>query len=174
MTSETKNNKNNLRKIYLVVIPLLILLVLVLFFMNHLTDKEKSAYDTIVRYQKMLKDPQSMTLYGDVITIASLKTTDESYHIYTYFGVSSNNEFGSQIKHIAMFEDYRYVGYFDKAPVSEMSDEEFLDYLSCQTPLLGYRVKGEEIVNNENCFSVTVVNSRKIARKLHCKYMDDE
>ena len=142
--------------------------------MNNLTSEEKVAYDIVAKYQKSLKDPQSMTLCGDIISIASSKTTDDSFHIYTYFTISSNNEFDSQIKHIAMFEDYRYVGYFDKAPVSEMSDEEFLDYLSCQTPLLGYRVKGEEIVNNENCFSVTVVNSRKIARKLHCKYMDDE
>ena len=165
-----------LRIILIILIPIVVTLILVLFFMNHLTSEEKVAYDIVAKYQKSLKDPQSMTLCGDIISIDSTKIKDDSDYIYTYtyFTIFLNDESNNQIKHTVMFENDRYVGYYAKTSFSDMTDEEFLDYISCETPLMMYEKEGENVVNFEGIFSLTVVDSRKIARKLHCKYMDDE
>lgn len=155
-----------------------------LIYSNRLNKDEEYVYNIIKQYQKQLKDPKSMQLYGDSLWVYGLDNEIGSEelkpHNYVYFSTSATNSFGGRIRNTAMINDLKFVGYAEEEPnmpnLNDDSKEEIIEYLQFlhnKAPLLAYRAMGEDMTENENFISVKVINCKKIAKKLGCEYIDE-
>ena len=172
------------------IIPELVGRLPVLAALNPLETEElvrilKEPKNAIIKqYQKQLKDPKSMQLYGDSLWVYGLDNEIGSEelkpHNYVYFSTSATNSFGGRIRNTAMINDLKFVGYAEEEPnmpnLNDDSKEEIIEYLQFlhnKAPLLAYRAMGEDMTENENFISVKVINCKKIAKKLGCEYIDE-
>ena len=91
---------------YIVVIAVIIFL----FSIYNISPDEEIAITNVKDLKSMLKDPDSLKLYEDVLIIWYTDLLEGDYNFYTYINYGAKNSYGAMIKSIAMYEGYSYIG----------------------------------------------------------------
>ena len=133
-----------------------------------LKKKKKHVLEVTRSYRSMLKDPDSMIIRGDIIFIET-----EDYVRYVCFEVSGNNSFGASVTSMPIYKWYSYLGRYDDEP----DDDDKMDLLKARvyvaewnlTQAVQPRKKIENYSGNKDGM---FISGKKIARRLHCKYVD--
>lgn len=156
---------------YIVVIAVIIFL----FSIYNISPDEEIAITNVKDLKSMLKDPDSLKLYEDVLIIWYTDIKGD-YNFYTYINYGAKNSYGAMIKSIAMYEGYSYIGDMEDTEdinIAETDPEkrnEQLKLLKAKTPYLSYIAKGiqnEKDISKEGVKKVIRVNKNKIMRRIN-------
>lgn len=160
---------------YIVVIAVIITTSLFLFSIYNISPDEEIAITNVKDLKSMLKDPDSLKLYEDVLIIW-YTDLEGDYNFYTYINYGAKNSYGAMIKSIAMYEGYSYIGDMEDIEdinIAETDSEkrnERLKLLKAETPYLSYIAKGiqnEKDISKEGVKKVIRVNKNKIMRRIN-------
>ncbi len=161
---------------YIVVIAVIITTSLFLFSIYNISPDEEIAITNVKDLKSMLKDPDSLKLYEDVLIIW-YTDLEGDYNFYTYINYGAKNSYGAMSKSIAMYEGYSYIG--DMEDIEEVTNiikmdpekrNEQLKLLNAKIPFLCYMAKGidnEKDISKEGVKEVIRVNKNKIMRRIN-------
>ena len=135
---------------------------------NMLTENEEYACQVVEKYKRMLKDPDSMVLRGDILYVEN-----SDLEKFVAFSASGNNSYGAPVTSMPMFLDRTYVGdYGDEA--SDLEDrEEKLNLLKGNLAVASWNLVGENMVNDEDYLEAELISGKKIAKKLKCEWKEN-
>ena len=160
---------------YIVVIAVIITTSLFLFSIYNISPDEQIAITNVKDLKSMLKDPDSLKLYEDVLIIW-YTDLEGDYNFYTYINYGAKNSYGAMSRSIAMYEGYSYIGDMEDTEdinIAETDPEkrnEWLKLLKAEAPYLCYMAKGidnEEDISKEGVKKVIRVNKNKIMRRIN-------
>lgn len=163
---------------YIVVIAVIITTSLFLFSIYNISPDEEIAITNVKDLKSMLKDPDSLKLYEDVLIIW-FTDLEGDYNFYTYISYGAKNSYGAMSRSIAMYEGYSYIG--DMEDIEDIEDiniaetdlekiDELLKLLRAKIPYYYYIAKGidnEKDISKEGVKKVIRVNKNKIMRRIN-------
>ncbi len=132
-------------------------------------DNGKLALSNTQKIKDMLKDPNSLILYEDVLTIFYLTDDVDETGFYTYIDYGAANSYGGIVRETAMFKDYTYVGTISdeedlkSKAISDLTKEEIetrLSLMKTHLPLLAWQIGSEDVS------SYDWIDKNKIIRNL--------
>jgi len=143
----------------------------------HLSNDELIAVENVKDLKSMLKDPDSLKLYEDVLIIW-YTDLEGDYNFYTYINYGAKNSYGAMSRSIAMYEGYIYIGDMediedtDITNIIKMEPEERNEHaklLKAQIPYLSFIAEGidNEDISKEGVKEVIRVNKNKIMRRIN-------
>lgn len=165
---------------YIVVIAVIITTSLFLFSIYNISPDEEIAITNVKDLKSMLKDPDSLKLYEDVLIIW-YTDLEGDYNFYTYINYGAKNSYGAMSKSIAMYKGYSYIGDMEDIEDINIEDiniaetdsekiDEQLKLLKAKIPYLCYMAKGidnEKDISKEGVKKVIRVNKNKIMRRIN-------
>lgn len=177
-TAPMKVNKPKQRKLSKgakVIVAFLAVIVLVIGIVtltsNHFSDEEEYGLRMVMKYQDILKNPDSLILRSDIAVITYYR--DEKTYKYVFFDASGENSYGASVKSTPCFVNGQYLCDSDEIPTIEeymsMSDAEAREYLGLELALAHWRLYGEDAKEQEDVVASYSVDGEKIAKKLKIK-----
>ena len=163
------------KKTKIVFYKVVIAVIIFLFSIYNISPDEEIAITNVKDLKSMLKDPDSLKLYEDVLIIW-YTDLEGDYNFYTYINYGAKNSYGAMIKSIAMYEGYSYIGDMEDIEdinIAETDSEkrnERLKLLKAEAPYLCYMAKGidnEKDISKEGVKKVIRVNKNKIMRRIN-------
>jgi len=162
---------------FVVIISVIIFASLFYFLLFHLSNDELIAVENVKDLKSMLKDPDSLKLYEDVLIIW-YTDLEGDYNFYTYINYGAKNSYGAMSRSIAMYEGYIYIGDMediedtDITNIIKMEPEERNEHaklLKAQIPYLSFIAEGidNEDISKEGVKEVIRVNKNKIMRRIN-------
>ena len=131
---ETKNKSHSKKggKIAIIVSVILVIvlssILLISTLIPSLNAEEKLAYENALTMQKMLKSPDSFTLYEEMYIIKCFDEDQNLKYTYTVFEYGGANSYGVTLKSTALFKDDEYIMEFiynpDNSDYNYLSEEE--------------------------------------------------
>lgn len=163
------------KKLIIIIIVVLTCLIFIIgyFSLYHLSGHESTyAINNAKELKDMLKSPESLIIYSDVIVVYYRHedaVDSDGVQYYTYIEYGAENSFGGMVRDIAIFEGYTYIGTFDEiedlrreVPNLEQNEEEkLIQLIRCQLPYFKYYVG-----DDENVLSFQIINKDKLLRNL--------
>jgi len=160
---------------YIVVIAVIITTSLFLFSIYNISPDERIAITNVKDLKSMLKDPDSLKLYEDVLIIW-YTDLEGDYNFYTYINYGAKNSYGAMSKSTAMYKGYSYIGDMEDIEdinIAETDSEkiyEKLKLLQAEMPYLHYMAIGidnEKDISKKGVKKVIRVNKNKIMRRIN-------
>ena len=135
---------------------------------NTFTEREQEAYDAAARYKRMLKDPDSMVLRGDILYVK-----DSEFNTFVAFSASGNNSYGTPVTSMPMFMDGSYIGNYQDEP-SELEDrEDKLNLAKGNLVVASWNLIGKNMANDDRYLEAELISGKKVAARLKCEWKEE-
>ena len=152
------------KKTMLVAVVVAVAVVAVFVMMLNLSSEtEKQAVSDARTMQGMMKNPDSLVIYGDIVVL-SHAYEDGSKSVITAIDHSGENSFGGTVRKTALFANGEYVGnYEDKVDVDKYSSkDEIEDAISLASTKL--------LLASSDSDERTTVDGRRVASKIGAQH----
>jgi predicted nucleic acid-binding Zn ribbon protein len=150
--------------VFFVMLLALVLIGVFLLYSNYLSRDERIAVTNVKDLKLMLKDPDSLKLYEDVLVVWYAATNEEIV-FYTYISYGAKNGYGAIGRDIAIYRGYEYIGDFSDEQ-DENDVEKKATIIKAEVPYLLYKFMGVNSDTNEGVKKATYVKKEKIMKKI--------
>ena len=138
------------------IVVALVLCVVGVFVLTGLNPYEETALENCQTLKRMLKDPNSFTLYENIY----IYPDSESYGTLYYISYGGANSYGAMVQDVAVFEETTYLGNYGDDESDFYTQEEYDYFLLAEF----YYTYNLAVGNNFEEF--TSIDSQKIMRHL--------
>lgn len=171
-----KKIKEEIKKQIIVTIIMFVVIALVAVLYQNLktTPEEKIATNMVHSYQQKLKDPDSLILRSDVVSVYVFDD-DLGTLYYSFFVASGNNSFGASIQSVVCYESCSFLtSDLESIDIRNSNDfesyEEYLRIAKAKLAYVKYNIYCLTGEKPENYGAFEVVKKEKIAKKLNIEY----
>lgn len=158
---QIKKKSNRLNLIIAVIIAIICLSVLAYFVVNKVTSTphKNQAIANVQNLKNMLKDPDSLKLYEDVLVIF-YKTDDHNYDFYTYIDYGAKNSYGAMVRNTAIYVNRKYVCTMEEAIKELEVENKNIELIKASLPYTTYKAQRSWVTSYE------YIKKESVMRKL--------
>lgn len=132
-----------------------------------LNSKEQYVYEVVEKYRGYMKDPDSLTIRGDILYVEN-----SDYVKFVIFSATGNNSYGGKVTNMPMFQDKTYIANYGDDYDDFDTIEEKEDLARCNLALLTWNLKGSEMAEDDSYNAAELISGEKIAKKLKCDWKE--
>lgn len=157
--------KINKKITYILVVIFIILTITGIVYIikqNSFSYNEKYAIQCTETLKNYMKSPDSFKLQDDCLIILT-----DKFDKYLFIDYTSANSYGANLRGLAIFKNYSYLGDSDSEKDDFKDKEKYADFVLAKLYLAGWRLYGDEY---EGIISSEKVKAERIGRKLKIDY----